>query len=83
MMANGLRNDPKLVIRCGISEKKGAQCFFVQEARCASAAVFSACFMLFLRYMREGVAQGQFKIFFWDKKGGTNVYFFATLIAHA
>jgi hypothetical protein len=56
MMANGLRKDPKLVIRCGISEKKGAQCFFVQEARCASAAVFSASFMLFLRCMREGVA---------------------------
>ena len=47
MTAHGLRNDPELGMRSGISEKKGVQCFFVQDARCANAAIVSARSMRF------------------------------------
>ena len=63
MTADGLSNDPKLSMRSGISEKKGVQCFFVQDARCSDAAIVSARSMRFLRCMRVGVAHGiQFRL---------------------
>jgi len=56
MTADGHRNDPELSMRSGMSEKKGVQCFFVQNARCSNAVAFSAGSMRFLRCMRVGEA---------------------------
>jgi len=58
IVVNGCCKDSKLVIRRGISEKKGNQCLFAQDTRCSSSAVFSADSMRFLRCMRDDVAHG-------------------------